>query len=102
MRKYELVNQHDGVNLHQIRALIDIPRFGIKTGDLGGWVADEKNLSQEGDCWIQLGSVVLGEARVTAHGLVKSGIRVSGDVLITGYAIIRNCIDGSRKSLYWE
>ena len=39
MRKYEITDiQHpDNANLHRIKALVDIPRWGVKAGDLGGY-----------------------------------------------------------------
>ena len=46
--KYELADEtRDG--LHRIRALVDIPRWGVKAGELGGWIASVDNLSQSGD-----------------------------------------------------
>ena len=64
MKKYELTDIRDcklwDVSLRRIRALRDIPRYHVKAGDLGGWVGPEKNLSQEGDCWVG------GNARVYA------------------------------------
>lgn len=43
MKKYELAYQNDD-GLYRIRALRDIPRYGIKAGELGGWAEFEKNL----------------------------------------------------------
>ena len=45
-----------GVTLHRIRATKDIPRLGVMSGDVGGWIEQESNLSD--DAW------VFGEARV--------------------------------------
>lgn len=50
MKKYELTDEtkvEHGVTLHRIRALVDIVRYGVKAGDLGGWIESEANLSQE-------------------------------------------------------
>ena len=54
MRKYEITDiQHpDNARLHRIKALIDILRWGVKAGDLGGYIQSESNLSQIGDCWV--------------------------------------------------
>ena len=42
MKKYELTEETktlaDGTVLHRIRALLDIPRHGVKAGELGGFV----------------------------------------------------------------
>lgn len=55
MKKYELTDATkviNGVTLHRIRALIDIPVHGVKAGDLGGWIEAERNLSQKGAAWV--------------------------------------------------
>ena len=51
--KYKLTNQtiqHKGQTLYRIQALMDFR--DVKTGDLGGWVESEYNLSQKGLCWV--------------------------------------------------
>ena len=57
MRKYELTKETktllDGTVLHRIRALLDIPRYGVKAGDLGGWIEKKKKT-------ISLNTVTLG------------------------------------------
>ena len=54
--KYELTNETKtlagGTVLHRIRALRDIPRFGVKAGELGGFVEGENNLSQDGNACV--------------------------------------------------
>ena len=64
--KYELTDNTktvNGVKLYQIQALKD---FGnVKAGDLGGWIEKEKNLSQEGDCWVYDNAQVFGDAEVS-------------------------------------
>ena len=55
MKKYELTDEtkvEHGVTLHRIRALIDIKRWDVKSGDMGGWIELEANLDQSGDAWV--------------------------------------------------
>lgn len=56
MKKYELTEETktlaDGTVLHRIRALLDIPRHGVKAGEIGGFVEGENNLSQDGNAWV--------------------------------------------------
>ena len=82
--KYELTNESLN-GLCRIRALRDIPRHGVKAGDLGGWVESEKNLSQEDDCWVG------GEARV--HG----DARVYWDATVCGKAVV-----GEKAQVYGD
>ena len=79
-KKYELsenskTNAFD-CKVFQIRALQDIERFGIKKGDLGGWIQSELNLSQEGDAWVS------GNARVYGNAWVSGNARVSGNAQV--------------------
>ena len=64
--KYRLTDKTktvNGVKLYQIQALKD---FGnVKAGDLGGWIQRERNLSQEGDCWVYDNAQVFGDAEVS-------------------------------------
>lgn len=108
MKKYEIVNDmftetRDAYILHRIRALRDIPAHGIKAGDLGGWIASEKNLSQEGDCWIGGDACVYIDAVVADNALVEDNSKIWGDARVVdnahvhglcnvgGYAIVCDC-----------
>ena len=86
--KYELTNESlDG--LYRIRALRDIPRYGVKAGDLGGWVESEKNLSQDGECWVGGSALVYGHAQVTGNALVDGDARVYENAWVGGSARVR-------------
>lgn len=63
-----------GKKLFRIKALVDIEEYGVKKGDLGGWIEKEDNLSQSGNAWI------FGEAKV------YDDAEVSGDA---DYAVIK-------------
>ena len=58
MPKYKLTENtkttESGVVLHQIQ------RFD--TAELGGWIEAEKNLSQDGTCWVSDNAQVYGSA----------------------------------------
>lgn len=65
-------------NLYRIRALKD---FGdVKAGDLGGYIESERNLSQEGNCWVS------DEAKVYDNALVFGKTEVYDNAQIYGYA----------------
>ena len=75
MKKYELTNEakvEHGVTLHRIRALVDIERWEIKAGDLGGWIESEDNLSQEHDAWVSGEALVSRTDHVLTVGPVGS------------------------------
>ena len=98
-KKYELLNydyiefgDHD--ILQRIRALRDIPRHGIKAGDLGGYIQGEDNLSHEGDCWVAENALVINNARVDGNACIRGWAyidgtaRIGGNVRIGGTVII--------------
>ena len=82
MRKYELLVDDTitffGVQLFRIKALISFS--GIEKGEVGGYIASEKNLSQSGDAW------VYGDARVYGDAWVYGDARVYGDAWVYGDA----------------
>jgi hypothetical protein len=75
--KYKLIDEtieHNGKTLYRIQALKD---FGdVKAGDLGGWVESERNLIQEGNCW------VYDEAKVFDNALISDNVRVFGNACV--------------------
>ena len=107
-KKYELTNYNESTNLHQIKALRDIPERFVKKGDLGGFVQSEDNLSHEGSCWVFDQAMVFGSARVSGSARVFGSARlrdfaqvidsavvfgkakVSGSAIVGGYAVVRD------------
>lgn len=74
MKKYELIKtqsiQHCGVTLYRIKALIDFS--DVKAGQVGGYVENEENLSQEGKAWVYDNARVYGEARISGNADIKN------------------------------
>ena len=91
-KKYELTNETktlaDGTVLHRIRALRDIPRYAVKAGELGGFVEEENNLSQDGDAWVSGDAEVSGDAKVYGGAEVSGDAKVYGDAKVSGKAEI--------------
>ena len=72
--------ESNSVTLLQIKALRD---FGdVKKGDMGGWIENEKNLSQEGDCWIGEGVKLHDNVRVYGDAQVMGNLSVCGSIYI--------------------
>lgn len=103
--KYELTDEHithRGCVLTRIRALRDIPRHGVKKGDLGGYVQSPWNLTNKGDCWIadtakvfEKGGVrgdalVCGDAAVRSRGMVTGNAVVKDNAVVAAHAVIKN------------
>jgi hypothetical protein len=93
MKKYELTEETVtvyGKTLYRIRAVHD---FGsVKTGEFGGYIEKEENLSHFGNAWIYgdarvFGNAwVYGDARVSENAWVYGDARVSGDARVYGDA----------------
>ena len=85
MKKYKLLQNKNPQNLHQIQAIRNIPGI-CTTGDLGGWIESEANLSQDGNAWVSGNAWVYGNARVSGNAWVYGNARVSGNARVYGNA----------------
>lgn len=110
MKKYELTDEtktlFNGTVMHRIRALRNFKlAYGgeVSTGDLGGWVEKEDNLSQTGTAWIYGNAAVYGEARVHGVSQVYGYAKIGGDAYVKGpfdYAVFDNPWDGGQVLTY--
>ena len=85
--KFKLTSETKTINniiLFRIEALKDFSN--VKTGDKGGWVEKESNLSQEGNCWVYEDAWVYGNARVSGDASVFGDAWVSGNAKVYGDA----------------
>ena len=77
MKKYELTEETVtvfGKTLYRIRAVRD---FGsVKTGEFGGYIEKEENLSHFGNAWIYGDAWVFGDARVSGNAWVYGNAEV--------------------------
>ena len=83
MKKYELTEETFtvfGKTLYRIRAVRD---FGsVKTGEFGGYIEKEENLSHFGNAWISGDAWVYGDARVFGNAWVYGNAKVYGDARV--------------------
>ena len=91
-KKFELIKDDTIMvrkhKLYRIRALIDFDN--VSAGDLGGYVANENNLSQMGDCWIYDNAKVFGNARIYGNAHIYDNAQVLGNANIYDNAKIHN------------
>ena len=87
MKKYELTEETFtvfGKTLYRIRAVRD---FGsVKTGEFGGYIEKEENLSHFGNAWVYGDARVSGDARVFDNAWVYGNAKVYGDARVSGDA----------------
>lgn len=93
--KYELYEpktprrRGETVLRYRVRALRDIPENGVKAGDLGGWVENEKNLDQTGSSWIFEDTEVFEGARVGGNAIIQGkGAFANGNAKIIDSAVV--------------
>lgn len=98
--KYELLKnnfiEYKGRKLYRIRALKSFS--DIKCGDIGGYVENEKNLSQNGNCWIYNNAKVYDDGRVFDNAIIKNNAEVFDNASVLDNAIIQDnaiCYDNS-------
>jgi NDP-sugar pyrophosphorylase family protein len=95
-RKYELTDdviEVDGHTLKRIRAVEDFS--DVKVGDLGGYIENENELSQLGNCWVYGDAKVYGygdvcgNARIMENATVCDNAVVFGDTRVSGNAVVK-------------
>ena len=82
-KKYKLTEEsiiYFARTLYRIEALKDFAN--VKKGDKGGYVESDKNLSQEGDCWISGNAKVYGNAEVYNNAQVSDSAEVYGNAKV--------------------
>ena len=87
MKKYEFTGEikvQFGVSFQRIR--------NLSTGEIGGWIESEANLSQYGKAQVSGDAWVYGKARVSGDAQVSGKAQVYGDAWVYGDAQVYNVI----------
>lgn len=87
--KYRTYGPENEMGMRRIQAVRSFAN--VKEGDIGGYIQDERNLSDRGTCWIYDDARVMGKARVKEDASVRGQVRVERDSCISGEANV----DGS-------
>lgn len=80
-----------GRKLHRIRALknfVTTDGKHIATGELGGYVENERNLSQYGICWVDGTAKVFDSAYIGGSACIQDGVMVFGHAHVLDAALI--------------
>lgn len=91
IKKYKMTGETKefyGRTLHRIEALRSF--CNVKKGDKGGWIEIDKNLSQEGNCWVYHDARVFGNAKV--YG-------VQGYLIMQGYLMMRRFLTMQKSTV---
>lgn len=118
-KKYEITKEtmkiiDDNGGEKTIHRIIALKDFGnVRKGEFGGFVENESNLSQEGDCWIfhnaiccgnaivYENAILCGNAYVYGNAMVHENATICGSAKVYGNTIIRgNTIIGDNSRIY--
>lgn len=104
MMKYQITGEtdevYDGkhlVTLYRIKALKNIPKHGVKMGDIGGWIQDTSNLSHEGNAWIDKESMVFGGSVIKDDALIKASVITGKTEVSHNASVISSQIKGKKS-----
>lgn len=79
--KYRLTDETKRVGCKTLHRIECVEAFGnVETGEKGGWIEKESNLSQEGNAW------VFGDAWVHDNAMVSGNSQVFGNAVVCGNA----------------
>lgn len=85
MRKYKLIDpegfdrKYKGIPMKRLIALKNFS--DVKKGDLGGLIDESSTLSQDGDCWIYSGSVVIRDSKIDGNAKVRSSSKIESSTI---------------------
>jgi len=89
MKKYKYTGKTKKVNGTTVHQIVAVRNFGVvKAGDVGGWIKNHKNLSNERDAWVYSDALVYGDAQVYDDALVYGNARVYGNAQVYGNALV--------------
>ena len=77
----EFIVNNSGIILYRIKALKDFS--DVKKGDFGGYVQQERNLSQFGNAWIYDNAKVFGDAKVCGNAWICGNAKVYGNAQVS-------------------
>ena len=101
--KFKLLkNESCSFNNKTLFRIVSLKNFGdVKKGQKGGWVENEDNLSQYGECWIYDNAMVFDHAKVLDNAKVKNKAIVFELAIISDSAkIIENAVICGRAKVF--
>lgn len=88
----------DGHILRRIRALVNMPQYGVQAGDFGGYVEHEENLPQKSHAWIFHDAQVCNKARVFDNAWVSGYAQVCDNARVYSAARVFTMRRSGRQS----
>lgn len=90
-KKYGFTGKTCRFEGHNLRQIYAVSAFGdIKKNQVGGWIQNPNNLSEEGLCWVHPDGMVSQHAVIKDDAQVYNGI-VHDSAIVEGQAVIGHC-----------
>ena len=89
-----------GKTLHRIKATKDLPKHGVKKGDLGGWIEKEDNLQDS--AWVGGKAKVYGNAKVYNNASIQQGATISEQARVKNEAVVTGCADVKGEAMIYD
>ena len=85
MKKYKFTGESKKWGYRTLLRIVATRDFGdVKTGEIGGWIEKESNLSHTGNCWVYDNGLVYGNSEVYDNGIVRGNGAVYGNGRVRG------------------
>lgn len=91
-KKYELIASDSTYRIKALKNFYTASGELVQTGEIGGFVDSEYNLSQEGYCWISRNACVSDNARVKDDAFIGGYSNIYDSAEISGHAIIEDSV----------
>lgn len=103
-KKYELTPEVFIINGRPLYRIIALRDFGdVKTGDVGGFIEFEDNLSHDGKCWVSRNAKLYGRSHIYENAQVSDNARIYGNAKIFGKAqVYGTAIVGGATLIYQD
>ena len=66
-----------------------ITMYEQEMGEVGGWIEKKENLDQNGECWVEKGACVVGDAYVFGDAVIGKDAEIGDYARVGGEAIVK-------------
>ena len=86
----DCINLPDGTRVHRIRATksFGIGSKQVLSGQLGGYILKEANLSHDGSCRVKDNAIVCDSAKVLGEALISGPVTIRGQISVHSDVVV--------------
>ena len=88
-KKYGFTGEEVSFDGSKLKRIVALKEFGdVSIGTIGGWIENETNLSQTGDCWVYQDACVYQNAMLIENSKVLKNSEIKGNVIVGENSIV--------------